>query len=153
MRKQMVILLRHLQFSLEVMLWAANGYSDLAAGNGVKAGIASVQGQEVKVLAEPAMGQLQVKVPEGMTRFFFEANSPEGLGAWYQTIEKGFAKNLPEQAASMHIEVLRELLDRLKETGHDHVTARHLSMGMTNDFEIAVEEGATLVRVGTALFE
>jgi uncharacterized pyridoxal phosphate-containing UPF0001 family protein len=29
----------------------------------------------------------------------------------------------------------------------------HLSMGMTNDFEVAVEEGATLVRVGTALFE
>ncbi|MCC8180449.1 MAG: YggS family pyridoxal phosphate-dependent enzyme [Planctomycetes bacterium] len=28
----------------------------------------------------------------------------------------------------------------------------HLSMGMTNDFEIAVEEGATLVRIGTALF-
>ena len=28
-----------------------------------------------------------------------------------------------------------------------------LSMGMTNDFEIAIEEGATLVRIGTALFE
>jgi pyridoxal phosphate enzyme (YggS family) len=29
---------------------------------------------------------------------------------------------------------------------------RHLSMGMTNDFEVAVEEGATLVRVGSAIF-
>lgn len=29
---------------------------------------------------------------------------------------------------------------------------RHASMGMTNDFEVAIEEGATLVRVGTALF-
>jgi len=28
-----------------------------------------------------------------------------------------------------------------------------LSMGMSNDFEIAVEEGATLVRIGSALFE
>jgi uncharacterized pyridoxal phosphate-containing UPF0001 family protein len=28
----------------------------------------------------------------------------------------------------------------------------HLSMGMTSDFEVAVEEGATLVRIGTALF-
>jgi uncharacterized pyridoxal phosphate-containing UPF0001 family protein len=28
-----------------------------------------------------------------------------------------------------------------------------LSMGMSNDFEVAVEEGATMVRVGTALFE
>jgi len=32
-------------------------------------------------------------------------------------------------------------------------SALHLSMGMTNDFEVAIEEGATLVRVGTALFE
>lgn len=31
-------------------------------------------------------------------------------------------------------------------------TARHLSMGMSNDFEIAVEEGATLVRVGSSIF-
>jgi len=28
----------------------------------------------------------------------------------------------------------------------------HLSMGMTGDFEVAIEEGATLIRVGTALF-
>ncbi|MCP5538058.1 MAG: alpha-2-macroglobulin family protein [Akkermansiaceae bacterium] len=90
---------------------ALKAYSDLAASNGVKAGIASVQGKDVKVLAEPATGQLQVKVPEGMTRFFFAENSPEGLGAWYQTIEKGFAKNLPEKASSTHIEVLRELVN------------------------------------------
>ena len=29
---------------------------------------------------------------------------------------------------------------------------RHLSMGMTGDFEVAVEEGATMVRVGTGIF-
>jgi len=33
-----------------------------------------------------------------------------------------------------------------------HVTLNELSMGMTNDFEVAVEEGATLVRIGTAIF-
>jgi PLP dependent protein len=37
----------------------------------------------------------------------------------------------------------------LKEAGHP---ATELSMGMSNDYEIAVEEGATLVRIGTALF-
>ncbi|MFP4380378.1 MAG: YggS family pyridoxal phosphate-dependent enzyme [Candidatus Sumerlaeia bacterium] len=47
---------------------------------------------------------------------------------------------------------LRLLRDRLRDAGHDHLHLEHLSMGMTNDFEIAVEEGATLVRVGTALF-
>ncbi len=29
---------------------------------------------------------------------------------------------------------------------------RHLSMGMTDDFEVAIEEGATLVRIGRAIF-
>ena len=29
---------------------------------------------------------------------------------------------------------------------------RHLSMGMTGDFEVAIEEGATIVRLGTAIF-
>lgn len=37
----------------------------------------------------------------------------------------------------------------LKEAGH---SATELSMGMSNDYEVAVEEGATLVRLGTALF-
>jgi pyridoxal phosphate enzyme (YggS family) len=48
---------------------------------------------------------------------------------------------------------LRELRDRLqKEVGTAH-SLSELSMGMTNDFEVAVEEGATLVRLGTVLFE
>jgi PLP dependent protein len=48
---------------------------------------------------------------------------------------------------------LRDLRDRSeRETGPPH-EFEHLSMGMTNDFEVAVEEGATLVRLGTALFE
>ncbi len=115
---------------------ALKAYSDLAASNGVKAGIASVQGQDVKVLAEPAMGQVQVKVPEGMVRFFFAENSPEGLGAWYQTIERGFAKDLPEKASSTHIEVRRELVDadgqpvtqsKLGETLFAKLTIRNLT--------------------------
>jgi len=35
---------------------------------------------------------------------------------------------------------------------HPDCQLRHLSMGMSNDFEVAIEEGATLVRVGTAIF-
>ena len=35
----------------------------------------------------------------------------------------------------------------------DFPDLRHLSMGMTQDFEVAIEEGATMVRVGSALFE
>ena len=47
---------------------------------------------------------------------------------------------------------LRELRDKLQGKHHFGERALHLSMGMTHDFEIAVEEGATMVRVGTAIF-
>ncbi|PYK39900.1 MAG: YggS family pyridoxal phosphate-dependent enzyme [Verrucomicrobia bacterium] len=57
----------------------------------------------------------------------------------------------PEAEASRKYFVqLRELGDRLQTEFHVDLT--QLSMGMTNDFAIAVEEGATLVRVGTAIF-
>jgi pyridoxal phosphate enzyme (YggS family) len=48
---------------------------------------------------------------------------------------------------------LRELRDRLNESGACREPLTELSMGMTQDFEEAAEEGATWVRVGTALFE
>ncbi len=44
---------------------------------------------------------------------------------------------------------LRKLRDRLQQ---DHSHIRELSMGMSNDFEIAIEEGATIVRIGSLLF-
>lgn len=44
---------------------------------------------------------------------------------------------------------LRELSDNGQERG---LVGRELSMGMSHDFEVAIEEGATLIRVGTALF-
>ncbi|MGW8320244.1 MAG: YggS family pyridoxal phosphate-dependent enzyme [Thermodesulfobacteriota bacterium] len=47
---------------------------------------------------------------------------------------------------------LRRLRDRLQPTAPQGVELRELSMGMSGDFEVAVEEGATLVRIGTALF-
>lgn len=47
---------------------------------------------------------------------------------------------------------LRELRDDLLDTGVPAENLAQLSMGMTSDFEVAVEEGATLVRVGTAVF-
>ena len=47
---------------------------------------------------------------------------------------------------------LRELRDELKANGAFGDHPGELSMGMTHDFEIAIEEGATMVRVGTAIF-
>jgi pyridoxal phosphate enzyme (YggS family) len=47
---------------------------------------------------------------------------------------------------------LRELRDRLLDGGVPSSMLRQLSMGMSHDFEVAIEEGATMVRVGTAIF-
>ena len=47
---------------------------------------------------------------------------------------------------------LRELRDRMVGEGIPSAVLRHLSMGMSHDFEAAIEEGSTLVRVGTAIF-
>jgi hypothetical protein len=47
---------------------------------------------------------------------------------------------------------LRALRDQLIETGVPAERLRELSMGMSHDFEVAIEEGATMVRVGTAIF-
>lgn len=47
---------------------------------------------------------------------------------------------------------LRELRDRMVHDGIPSTALRHLSMGMSHDFEAAIEEGSTLVRVGTAIF-
>ncbi len=54
------------------------------------------------------------------------------------------------EASRRYFVQLRELRDRLQT--EFHVDLPQLSMGMTQDFPIAVEEGATLVRVGTAIF-
>lgn len=48
---------------------------------------------------------------------------------------------------------LRQLRDWLRGELAEPHQPQQLSMGMTNDFEVAVEEGATLIRLGTALFE
>lgn len=47
---------------------------------------------------------------------------------------------------------LRELRDRLQSILHPAPSTLHLSMGMSQDFEVAIQEGATMVRVGTAIF-
>lgn len=54
----------------------------------------------------------------------------------------------PEMGRPYYI-ILRELREKM---GREGIPLKELSMGMSNDFEIAIEEGATYVRVGTAIF-
>jgi PLP dependent protein len=57
----------------------------------------------------------------------------------------------PEKARP-YFAALRELRDTLLRGGLEPESLRDLSMGMSHDFEIAVQEGATMVRLGTAIF-
>jgi uncharacterized pyridoxal phosphate-containing UPF0001 family protein len=53
------------------------------------------------------------------------------------------------EGARPYFRRLRELLERVRQR---HPDAVELSMGMSLDYQVAVEEGATMVRIGTALF-
>ncbi len=57
---------------------------------------------------------------------------------------------LDPEAVRPYFRALRELRDRLQDLGGTPLP--ELSMGMSGDFEVAIEAGATLVRVGTAIF-
>jgi pyridoxal phosphate enzyme (YggS family) len=57
----------------------------------------------------------------------------------------------PEQVRP-YFRRLRTMAEHLTSSGADPAMLRELSMGMSHDFEVAVAEGATMVRVGTAIF-
>lgn len=57
----------------------------------------------------------------------------------------------PENTRVFFRKLRQQYLD-IESKNIDNVTMKYLSMGMSNDFEIAVEEGANLVRVGTSIF-
>jgi pyridoxal phosphate enzyme (YggS family) len=48
--------------------------------------------------------------------------------------------------------VLKELYDNVTKEGVEKVQMKYLSMGMSGDYQIAIEEGANMVRIGTAIF-
>jgi PLP dependent protein len=57
----------------------------------------------------------------------------------------------PEKARPC-FRLLKEIKEKIIKLNIENVEMKHLSMGMTNDFEVAIEEGATIIRIGTALF-
>lgn len=56
------------------------------------------------------------------------------------------------EATRPHFRALRQLLEAQRPRPRPGVELHELSMGMSADYEVAIEEGATLVRVGTAIF-
>ena len=89
--------------------------------------------------------------PQEISGFFKEASL-------YQNINiKGLMTIAPEvddpEKARPYFKALRELRDKINNWTLAPGSRPILSMGMTNDFEVAIEEGATIVRIGRAIFK
>lgn len=114
---------------------------------------ARVEGKVLPVL-------LEVKLSEENSKFGVEEDNviqlAEGISHMENLILRGlmtmppFCPN-PEDARPYFIR-LRKLSETIAFQKFPRVSMAELSMGMSNDFEIAIEEGATLIRVGTAIF-
>lgn len=103
---------------------------------------------------------LEVNIAEEDTKFgLMEENTPE-LARQISSLSRVHIQGLmtvapfvadPEENRSV-FRKLRQLSVDIASQNIDNVNMNVLSMGMTNDYEIAIEEGATCIRVGTALF-
>ena len=98
---------------------------------------------QINIGSEPQKhGVAPDRVEEMVERFGGEGVELRGLMAMAPRVPD------PEQARPF-FQRLRRLSDRLADR---HPAMRELSMGMTEDYQVAVEEGATIVRVGRAVF-
>ncbi|MCL1896347.1 MAG: YggS family pyridoxal phosphate-dependent enzyme [Clostridiales bacterium] len=100
------------------------------AGETQKSGVAL---SECRALAGEIAGRLKFVNIKGLMVVVPAAEDPEDVRGHFRDAKRTF------DALSM-------------ERGGSAAGFVHLSMGMTNDFEVAIEEGATIVRVGTAIF-
>jgi uncharacterized pyridoxal phosphate-containing UPF0001 family protein len=57
----------------------------------------------------------------------------------------------PEDSRPYFVET-RKIFDKIKGLGLPNVEMRYLSMGMTNSYKVALQEGANIIRIGTRIF-
>jgi PLP dependent protein len=88
---------------------------------------------------------------EASKQGFAPADLP-GLAPTLRELKQVKVCGLMTMAALQEPEACRPTFVRLREL-RDRLGLEHLSMGMSNDFEIAIEEGATFIRLGTVLFD
>lgn len=109
--------------------------------------------QQLPVLIQVDLGGEETKAGVPYTELQTIANEVNGCGrlklVGLMTLPPYFEN--PEQVRPFFTR-LRELRDELRQQGLFGTGSGELSMGMTHDFEIAIEEGATMVRIGTAIF-
>ena len=103
---------------------------------------------------------LEINIACEETKFGFRADEAEEMLVKIAKLPNIFVKGLMTSAPitdnpednRQYFRALKQLCVDLKAKNIDNTDMEFLSMGMTGDFEVAVEEGATHVRVGTAIF-
>ena len=103
---------------------------------------------------------LQVNIAKDANKFGFFKDEIQGAIQKISTFPhlkiQGLMAIIPysedPKAARPHFRAMKNLFDSLKEN-NPNINLEELSMGMSHDYAIAVEEGATMVRIGRALFE
>lgn len=103
---------------------------------------------------------IQVNFAEEDTKFGFNASEVMEMVEEISTLPHVKIKGLMQIAPfvenpeenRVYFAAMKQLSVDIKEKNFDNVDMSILSMGMTNDYEIAVEEGSTMVRVGTGIF-
>ena len=114
---------------------------------------ASLKGIIVSIL-------LEVNIANEETKFGFNAEETESSLRYIASLPNIKVRGLMTSAPIVdnpednlqYFKALKQLCVDLKAKNIDNTSMDFLSMGMTGDFEVAVEEGATHVRVGTAIF-
>lgn len=106
---------------------------------------------DVLVEVSPAGESQKGGVPFEEARAFIKAAAPlEGIRV------RGLMAVMPNTQDEIELDRLfqnmRRLFEQLKQEGIDRVEMKELSMGMSNDYRLALKNGATTIRVGTALF-
>jgi pyridoxal phosphate enzyme (YggS family) len=110
-------------------------------------------GKKVPVLIQVNIGGEETKSgvrPDELSSFFKLARGLEALDVRGLMALPPFFDQ-PDRARP-YFRQMRELLEKLRHEAPGPEKLVELSMGMSGDFEVAIEEGATLVRIGTALF-
>jgi PLP dependent protein len=115
------------------------------------AALAAGRSLEVLVQVDLALEPTKHGAPiDGLPAIFAEAARCTAVHLVGLMLLPPFAENPGD--ARPWFRQLRGVRDQLRSTGVPETQLAQLSMGMSHDFEVAIEEGATMVRVGTAIF-
>ncbi|MGB9677055.1 MAG: YggS family pyridoxal phosphate-dependent enzyme [Candidatus Ratteibacteria bacterium] len=89
-------------------------------------------------------------LPEDLEKLIYEISKLENIKV-EGLMTMGPLLNNPEDIRP-YFKLTKELFDKLKNLSYPNVEMKYLSMGMTDTWKIAIEEGANIIRIGTGIF-